>query len=418
MRILLISENVTIQKLFKLSAEKRGDEVEVGSKDFLPEGEFDLVFIDKDILDDELLQNLKNIYPNAKFILILSKNDEKIPGFDYYLTKPFLPTDLIALIEKTHTSETTEEAMEMDEFDEDLDIENLNDLDFEDDGEEIGDIEDIFVDDDDLDVETSDEDLEEDFELNADDLLKEDEMMEKDESENLEIEDILEEKPEENIEVEDILEEKALEDEIETKEEVDEDIISNEEMLESDEEILENEDVTENIEDIINEAEENEEMNEAVENIEENIEETQEAEDISDLLENEEIENLKESDEDLEPEFLETEEELQEEQAEILENEKNIEENIQNTEDELSELENLDEKELAEALGENVEDLEEAPIQTSDLIQENQEEQSHKTESDNEPSIEEKTLGNILNINWEELKKAKAKVTITIDFGG
>ena len=32
--------------------------------------------------------------------------------------------------------------------------------------------------------------------------------------------------------------------------------------------------------------------------------------------------------------------------------------------------------------------------------------------------LEEKTLGSILNINWEELKKAKAKVTITIDFGG
>ncbi len=34
-----------------------------------------------------------------------------------------------------------------------------------------------------------------------------------------------------------------------------------------------------------------------------------------------------------------------------------------------------------------------------------------------EKTLEEKTLGNILNINWEELKKAKAKVTITIDFG-
>ena len=31
MRILLISENVTIQKLFKLSAEKRNDEIEIGS---------------------------------------------------------------------------------------------------------------------------------------------------------------------------------------------------------------------------------------------------------------------------------------------------------------------------------------------------------------------------------------------------
>ncbi len=35
----------------------------------------------------------------------------------------------------------------------------------------------------------------------------------------------------------------------------------------------------------------------------------------------------------------------------------------------------------------------------------------------NEPTPQEKTLGGILNINWEELKKAKAKVTITIDFG-
>jgi len=309
MRILLITENVTIQKLFKLSAEKRGDEVEVGSKDFLPEGEFDLVFIDNDVFDEELFENLKSIYPHAKFVLIISKHEGKTPGFDYYLTKPFLPTDLMELINKINTDEK-------EEFDEEFDINGLNDMEVGED-EEIGDIEDIFIDDEELEVESLDEDLDEDFELNADDLLKE-ESFEAQEQEFVEENNL-----NEQIKTEDVIEEKGAPEELRIKEEVDEDIVFSHESFEQ----------------------------------------------TSPLEEN----------------------------------------------DDIDELEEIAEKELAEALGEEVESAEEKKdIHKEPEISQPQERKNKECE----PTIEEKTLGNILNINWEELKKAKAKVTITIDFGG
>ena len=103
-----------------------------------------------------------------------------------------------------------------------------------------------------------------------------------------------------------------------------------------------------------------------------------------------------------------------------------IEEEQNEDEDEFAELENINEKEVAEAIGEDIgeefeeeakkdeghkEEIEETPIEEE--INEKKEE--IKDSNSNEI---QKTLGNVLNINWEELKKSKAKVTVTIDFGG
>ena len=86
---------------------------------------------------------------------------------------------------------------------------------------------------------------------------------------------------------------------------------------------------------------------------------------------------------------------------------------------------------MASALGEEVEETESNENETEAFEEETQENTEKTEEPQNEveqntqqapvieeKTIQEKTLGTVLNINWEELKKAKAKVTITIDFGG
>jgi len=104
------------------------------------------------------------------------------------------------------------------------------------------------------------------------------------------------------------------------------------------------------------------------------------------------------------------------------------EEILEETGEDLDELKNLDENKLAEVLGE---DIENSPEDIADEVEEiniddkipevkkareTEEIVTHPEEFET-PDIREKTLGSVLNINWEELKKAKAKVTITIDFG-
>ena len=316
MKILLLSENATIQKLFTLSAQKRGDEVSIGNLESIPEDEYDVVFIDKALFSDGLFNKLKSTFSSAKFVLILDKKDEKIPGFDEFIVKPFLPTDLIELLENINKTKSNDK---LDEDLEEFDLESFDDLDNDDFDME----EDFVISDDELDKEVDESEEEEDF------IIEDDE---------------LEEKPsdEEELINEDIVEEEALEDEISQKEEVDEDFAI-EELDEENEKPLNKDEET-----LIDNGEINEEE-----------------------IENEDLEELD------------------------------------------KELESIDEKSLAEAIGEDL--AQELEKQENETINENNE--IHK-ETSNQENIEEKTLGSILNINWEELKKAKAKVTITIDFGG
>ena len=341
MKILLITKNATIEKLFKLSASKRGDEVAVGDLESIPDGEYEVVFIDKELFSDELFNSLKSSFNNAKFILILNKNDAKIPGFDEFIIKPFLPTDVIELLDNINKAEDIEE----------FDLE-----------------EDFVVSDEDLQTEAIEDDEEEDFIIDESEL---DEDFEENETkeEDFEIEEI----DELDLIQEDVIEERALEDEVEIKEEVDEDFVV-EELDETPKEEISNE-VEEDF--IVDELE----TEESADGLEEDI--------LEESLEDEIEQKV---DEDIVDDSFENEE------SGI--SSEDIENISENELDELDkELENIDEKALAQAIGEEVEEIE-------------------NKENSEEKTIQEKTLGNILNINWEELKKAKAKVTITIDFGG
>ncbi|WP_024790693.1 MULTISPECIES: response regulator transcription factor [unclassified Lebetimonas] len=375
MKILLISANPTIEKLFTLSAEKKGDDVIIGNREFVPEDNFEAVFLEKDLYDEEFLNSLKEKFKNAKFVLILSKKDEKLPGFDTYLTKPFLPTDLMDILEKLPNMQNeTKENFDIENFNEDLDLEEEN-FDLENTQKE--DIDDFALDDIDELVEEGDEkpDFEELEELEN---LPEDEVL-------ITEDELLEEAPDSDIE--------------------DTISISEEEL--------------QNLED---ENEEGEEVPSSQE----------ESEKLKVKSENEEVPGGQEESEEVPSSQVPSEEE--EEMPEIETKEDINTQKDENNED--LELESINEKDLAKALGEEIEGGEEVPsgqepstqekseklkVKNEELpeIEENKKapnEEVTSTQEDN-GNIHEKTLGSILNINWDELKKAKAKVTITIDFG-
>ena len=127
MKTLLITSNATIEKLLVLSAQKRGDDVVIGSFEDLPDKEIKAIFIDKDEFDEEKFNNLKEKYnDDVKFVLILSRKDEKIEGFDDYLYKPFLPMEVINMLELLSGSELS---YDNDSDTSDIDIESFDDLD-------------------------------------------------------------------------------------------------------------------------------------------------------------------------------------------------------------------------------------------------------------------------------------------------
>ncbi len=99
MNLLLINKNPVVSRMLKLSAPKAGFEVEECDNVYeLPKGEFDVIFIDDEMYDENFLKEIKRNIEFKQIGLITSSKDEHIEGFDFTLTKPFLPTDLIELL--------------------------------------------------------------------------------------------------------------------------------------------------------------------------------------------------------------------------------------------------------------------------------------------------------------------------------
>jgi hypothetical protein len=432
MKILLISSNPTIEKLFTLSAEKKGDDVIIGSKDFVPEEEFEAVFIDKDDYDENFFNELKEKFNNAKFVLILSKKDTKLPGFDEYITKPFLPTDLINLLEKlpeiNNKTEEKADDFDIENFDDELNLEEEN---FEIESLEKEEIDDFALDDLDEVVESDEQkddlgDIEELEDLTDDVLVTEDELLEN--APDSDIEETV------SVSEEELLDDEVMAEPLEENKEISADEFESKELKETEKNNFEN--INEE-NDQESENEENEDLENNEENkptLEEEIENTENI-DTTELENEEEFENMNKEDiEEIGEKIEENEIETkipEEENDEIKTSEEESEAELE-TEDnqqkgetmEDLELENISEDELAKALGEEIEINEN---EEKSKEKENEEYESiseifkdidiEKPEINKENDIQSKTLGSILNINWEELKKAKAKVTITIDFG-
>lgn len=99
MKILLLNKNPIISKLVKLTVQKLGDEFE--ELEEFNESKADIIIVDNDEKID--LNSLKNF---AKKLIVLSKTGNEILDDEMILNlhKPFLPTDLIKLIEQANST--------------------------------------------------------------------------------------------------------------------------------------------------------------------------------------------------------------------------------------------------------------------------------------------------------------------------
>lgn len=99
MKILLLNKNPIISKLVKLTVQKLGDEFE--ELEEFDESKADIIIVDNDEKID--LNSLKNF---AKKLIVLSKTGNEILDDEMILNlhKPFLPTDLIKLIEQANST--------------------------------------------------------------------------------------------------------------------------------------------------------------------------------------------------------------------------------------------------------------------------------------------------------------------------
>ena len=94
MKILLLNKNPIISKLVKLSAEKIGYDFEE-QEDYKDGLSADVIIIDSDVKAD-----LKTLRENSSKLIYLSpKNQDNNENFYISIHKPFLPTDLIKLIQ-------------------------------------------------------------------------------------------------------------------------------------------------------------------------------------------------------------------------------------------------------------------------------------------------------------------------------
>ncbi len=129
--ILLINDNKIVSRLLQLSSQKHGYSLEeVTTLDTLG-GSYDVIFVDSDKYSDELQSQIKSKLNFDQLGYIGTKQDLVPDGFDLVIEKPFLPTDFVDLIKKQVIEKKREVAVSAVGIDEDLDIE-IDDLDFDD----------------------------------------------------------------------------------------------------------------------------------------------------------------------------------------------------------------------------------------------------------------------------------------------
>ena len=94
MKLYLISKNPIISKLVALSASKIGVEI-VESQEINMGIDANIVLLDDECYEPESFNAYKEANQDAKTALFYAKSTERIEGFDTYIQKPFLPTDLV-----------------------------------------------------------------------------------------------------------------------------------------------------------------------------------------------------------------------------------------------------------------------------------------------------------------------------------
>ena len=99
MKLLLINKNPVVSRMMLMSVPKAGFEIEECESVYdLPSGRYEVVVIDDEMYDENFLHDIKQNVKFAKLGLITASKSTDKEGFDFILTKPFLPTDLIEIL--------------------------------------------------------------------------------------------------------------------------------------------------------------------------------------------------------------------------------------------------------------------------------------------------------------------------------
>jgi uncharacterized membrane protein len=157
--ILLINENKIVSRLLQLSSQKQGYEIEELNNLGASGTSYDVIFVDSDLYNDEMLQNIKSKFTYNHLGFIGAKKDTLPEGFDLSIEKPFLPTDFVGLIKQEVIDSVSKPLIEVDDAVETLDDE----LDLDDETE-------LLLNDDEIELDTLDEldELEDDVDLSLD----------------------------------------------------------------------------------------------------------------------------------------------------------------------------------------------------------------------------------------------------------
>ncbi|NPA56810.1 MAG: hypothetical protein GXO19_03630 [Epsilonproteobacteria bacterium] len=101
MRLLLINKNPVVSRMMQMSVPKAGFDIEECESVYdLPTGEYEVVVIDDEMYDQNFLQDIKQNIKYYQLGIITSAKSGNLQDFDFVLTKPFLPTDLIEILRR------------------------------------------------------------------------------------------------------------------------------------------------------------------------------------------------------------------------------------------------------------------------------------------------------------------------------
>ena len=115
MKLLLINKNPVVSRMMLMSVPKAGFEIEECDSVYeLPKGRFEVVVIDDEMYDENFLEDIKQNIEFVKLGLITASKNMEQEGFDFVLTKPFLPTDLIEILREVK-SELEREGVSLEE---------------------------------------------------------------------------------------------------------------------------------------------------------------------------------------------------------------------------------------------------------------------------------------------------------------
>lgn len=107
MRFLLVNTNNAVRKIFNITAKKAAIQLDaVGSISQIPlKEDYNCIFIDDGVLNTGDISKFKNKMITTKFCIILSKDSPLVSGFDSYIRKPFLPTDIYEVMKKEKSND-------------------------------------------------------------------------------------------------------------------------------------------------------------------------------------------------------------------------------------------------------------------------------------------------------------------------